>query len=255
MGIVGVLTIVVNWCVIIMWCCSYCIQARPYNEVTRACGDHLADVLALVCKDRGYNVYFSSDAETNERRHKRGIVEECCHHGCSYHTLEQYCKPISTEMPDNSQIRKRSDNDKSWEVRPNDKSLLTKNLYFRHRSYENNEQVINFGNKKGLFSRLIGGRNIDNKEENVRNKNDQEINSLNRRLDNQLDNGTSPTSKELSRRSDNRTQQDEQPKQDHNNRSSRVGYVDPYFMNKELVHPHVKPSVDFTVNNLRQPVQ
>ncbi|XP_075234867.1 uncharacterized protein LOC142332347 [Lycorma delicatula] len=177
------------------------IYGYSSNEPARACGDHLADVLALVCKDRGYNFYFSpDDSYVTERRYKRGIVEECCHNGCSYHTLEQYCKPITTETPDNSQIRKRSDNDKSWQLHPDmtaDKTGIMKNLFtnFHHRynfkktqqydnknlqeflmgSNNNNDNnnsnnkeqkdpTLAYNNEKDLFSNLIFSRNENNEQ-------------------------------------------------------------------------------------------
>ncbi|KAM6961176.1 insulin-like growth factor 2 [Aplochiton taeniatus] len=62
------------------------------------CGGELVDALQFVCEDRGF--YFSrpTSRASNRRPQHRGIVEECCFHGCDLNLLEQYCaKPAKSE--------------------------------------------------------------------------------------------------------------------------------------------------------------
>ncbi|BES90162.1 Insulin [Nesidiocoris tenuis] len=84
------------------------------------CGKDLANALALVCAETGYNKPFRQDAfeSHNEHRYprdtgirrKRGIVDECCRTACGWSTIETYCRPMpSSTTEENLQIRKRSD--------------------------------------------------------------------------------------------------------------------------------------------------
>lgn len=79
------------------------INAMPYQSSLRLCSKGLGDMLALICKDRGFNEPFSYSGEVTyeeERRppsttgYRRGLVQECCHRSCSVEHLERYCKPL-----------------------------------------------------------------------------------------------------------------------------------------------------------------
>ncbi|XP_063232535.1 bombyxin B-7-like isoform X4 [Bacillus rossius redtenbacheri] len=63
------------------------------------CGRHLADLLAVVCKGRGFNnPLHPAPLAAGQRgsRARRGVVDECCKAVCPYSTLEQYCEPAAS---------------------------------------------------------------------------------------------------------------------------------------------------------------
>ncbi|XP_014260033.1 uncharacterized protein LOC106672819 [Cimex lectularius] len=87
------------------------------SNAVRFCGRSLAEALAIVCSERGYNMAFRPGAPIpTDRRYRRGIVDECCHNGCSFSTLESYCSEGSSDdskSPPYLQISKRSDSHKN----------------------------------------------------------------------------------------------------------------------------------------------
>uniref|UniRef100_A0A1B6K7J4 Insulin-like domain-containing protein n=1 Tax=Homalodisca liturata TaxID=320908 RepID=A0A1B6K7J4_9HEMI len=94
--------------VVIVIAISTCITAAPWRDEflqQRVCGDRLANMLALVCSGRGYNMPFRQS-----HRKRRQIVEECCHRSCSASMLALYCGPDLPESSTGTPIRKRSEN-------------------------------------------------------------------------------------------------------------------------------------------------
>nr|AXF48194.1 insulin-like peptide 4 [Laodelphax striatellus] len=99
--------------------CLLPTAVHSFPQEYRKCGDGLANMLALVCRGRGYNAFFpQNDNVAGRNRRGIGIVDECCRSSCSLNTVLQYCGPLtSTETPPNSVIKKRSDSD--WVLETN----------------------------------------------------------------------------------------------------------------------------------------
>ncbi|XP_067129278.1 probable insulin-like peptide 5 [Centruroides vittatus] len=65
------------------------------------CGRALADILSLICQNRGGLYSPDSDAEMKKneifyelgyyKSKRRGIVDECCKKSCTFETLASYC--------------------------------------------------------------------------------------------------------------------------------------------------------------------
>uniref|UniRef100_A0A1B6FA95 Insulin-like domain-containing protein n=1 Tax=Cuerna arida TaxID=1464854 RepID=A0A1B6FA95_9HEMI len=94
--------------VVVVVAVSTCVTAAPWRDEffqQRVCGDQLADMLALVCLGRGYNMPF-----VQSHRKRRQIVDECCHRSCSASMLALYCSPDPPETTTGTPIRKRSEN-------------------------------------------------------------------------------------------------------------------------------------------------
>nr|BAO00960.1 insulin-related peptide 4 [Nilaparvata lugens] len=98
-------------------------HALPHELELRRCGEGLANMMALVCKGRGYNSFFP-DPSSGRIRRGIGIVDECCRSSCSLSTVLQYCGPLtSTEAPTDTVIKKRSDSDTDWAVETNSEGV------------------------------------------------------------------------------------------------------------------------------------
>ena len=76
---------------------------REQRALERHCSDGLADMVKLVCQDRGglyMPIYNYNDVPTSGP----GIVEECCYSSCNkVKTLQRYCMYATDDKTRNSE--------------------------------------------------------------------------------------------------------------------------------------------------------
>lgn len=79
------------------------ISAKGLRRIRRSqyCSSNLSNVLAVLCREHGYNEPFSHrDNQQSYSPPGPGLVEECCHRSCTLEQLQLYCKAPSEKKSD-----------------------------------------------------------------------------------------------------------------------------------------------------------
>lgn len=123
----------------ILLLCIILLTTFPTHHTYKFCGRALADILSLICRNRGglYSPDTDIEVKKNEifyhlgyyKSKRKGVVDECCRRSCTFETLASYCAwPFYVNNPDDVALSYNGLKDEALvQLRRNRKLLETQN--------------------------------------------------------------------------------------------------------------------------------